>query len=94
MAYTYPMTCSNYHLVINQVIEIPYLDHHLVYPIQYRVNGVMINDTLKFLTNNSTPQIHAIVINIEDSDVDNYNLILPLSMKDVTSYLLVHNPNK
>ena len=38
----------------------------------------MINDTPKFLTNELTLQTHAIVINIEDSDAENDNLILPL----------------
>ena len=54
----------------------------------------MINDTLKFLTNEPTPQTHNIVIDIKDYDAGNDNLILPLILKGVISYLLVNKPNK
>ena len=54
----------------------------------------MINDTQKFLTNDLTPQTHDIVINIKDSDADSENLILPLSLKGVTSYMPENKPNK
>ena len=94
MAYTYPINGSTYHLIIHRSIEIPHLYHHLLCPIHHQVNGVMINDTPKFLTDDPTPQTHAIVIDIEDSDAGNYNLILTLSLKIVTSYLPVHKPTK
>ena len=55
---------------------------------------IMINDTPKFLTNDLTPQAHAIVINIEESDADNDKLILPLSLKVVTPYLKVYKTTK
>ena len=61
---------------------------------QCRLNCVTINETQKILTNDPTPQTCDIMINIKYSDADNYNLILPLSLKGVTSYLLVHNPTK
>ena len=61
---------------------------------QFQLNGVTINDTPKFLTNELTPRSHAIVINIKDPDVDNYNLVLSLILMDVFSYLPVHKPNK
>ena len=61
---------------------------------QCRVNGVMINDTPWFLTNDPTLQTHAIMIDIGDSDVDNDKLNLTLSLKGVTSYQPVHNPTK
>ena len=54
----------------------------------------MINDTQKFLTSNSTPQTYTIVINIKESDAENENQILPLSLMGVTSYLPVHKPTK
>ena len=47
---------------------------------------------LKFLTNNLNPQTRVIVIDIKESDADNDKLVLPLSMKGVTSYLPVHKP--
>ena len=37
------------------------------------------------MTNDPSPQTHDIVINIEYSDADNEKLILPLSLKSVTS---------
>ena len=61
---------------------------------QFLVNGVTINYTQKFITNEPTPQTHSIVINIKDTDSDNENLILTFSLKIVTSYLPVHNSNK
>ena len=94
MYYTDPMTGSTYHLVIHQEIDIPRLDHHLLCPMQCQLNDVTINYTPKFLTNDPTPQTHAIVINIKDSDADNDNLIFHFSLKCVTSYLLVNKPTK
>ena len=46
------------------------------------------------MPNDPTPQTHTIVINIEDSDAENENIILPLSLKGVTSYIHVCNPTK
>ena len=94
MIYTYTMNGIAYNLVIHQEIKIPHLYHHLLCLIQCLVNGVTINDTPKFLTNDLNPQTHDIVINIEDSDADNDNLILTLSLKRVTSYLTVHKPTR
>ena len=54
----------------------------------------MINDTPNFLTNYLTPKTHAIVIDIEDPDAENYKPTLPLSLKGITSYLPVHKPTK
>ena len=51
---------------------------------QCQVNGVMINDTPEIITNEPTPQTHAIVINIKDCGAENDNIILPLSMKGLT----------
>ncbi len=34
LAYDDPMTCKVYHLVINQAIHIPHLDHHLLCSMQ------------------------------------------------------------
>ena len=93
-SYTYPMTWITYHLVINQEIDIPHLYHHICCPIQCRVNGVIINDTPRSLTNEPTPQTNNIVINIKDSGAENDNLILLLSLKGMTLYLPVHYPTK
>ena len=45
LAYDDPVTGKVYHLVINQAIHIPHLDHHLLCPMQCRVNDVIVNDT-------------------------------------------------
>ena len=61
---------------------------------QCRLNVVTINDTPIVFTNEPTPQINDIVINIKDSGSVNYERILTLSLKGVTSYLMVHNPTR
>ena len=60
LGYTRPDTGQIYHLVVHQAIEIPHLDHHLLCPMQCRVNDIVINDVPKFLTRTPTPETHAI----------------------------------
>ena len=36
---------QTYHLVIHQAIKIPHLEHSLICPMQFRMNGVEINET-------------------------------------------------
>jgi hypothetical protein len=48
LAYDDPTTGKVYHLVINQAIHIPHLDHHLLCPMQCRVNDVIVHNTPKF----------------------------------------------
>ena len=54
----------------------------------------MINDTPIFLTNDPNPQTHAVMIDTKYSNTKNENIILPLILKGVISYLLVNKPNK
>jgi hypothetical protein len=49
VAYTDPLTGRMLRLVINQAIHIPHLDHHLLCPMQCRVNDVLVDETPKFL---------------------------------------------
>ena len=51
VAHDNPATGEVFHLVINQVIYIPHLDHHLFFPMQCRVNDVTINETPMFHQN-------------------------------------------
>ena len=44
VAYTDPLTGRTLHLVINQAIHIPHLDHHLLCPMQCRVNDVTVDE--------------------------------------------------
>ncbi len=87
VAYDDPQTRRTLHLIINQAIHIPYLDHHLLCPMQCRVNDVTVNSLPKFLAANPTDQMHALTIN------DPYNplqpVILPLTLRGVTSLLNV-----
>ncbi len=48
LAYDDPVTGEVYHLVINQAIHIPHLDHHLIFPMQCQVNDVVVDNTPKF----------------------------------------------
>ncbi len=41
--YDDPQTGRTLHLIINQAIHIPHLDHHLLCPVQCRVNDVIVN---------------------------------------------------
>jgi hypothetical protein len=49
VAYDNPQTRRTLHLIINQAIHIPHLDHHLLSPMQCRVNDVTVSNLPKFL---------------------------------------------
>ena len=89
--YTHPLTGQIYHLVIHQSIQIPNLDHHLLCPMQCRVNDITINDVLKFPTKTPTPDSHSIVAH----DINNPStpLVLPLYIQGVTSWLPLSKPS-
>jgi hypothetical protein len=63
VAYDDPQTRRMLHLIINQAIHIPHLDHHPFCPMQCRVNDVTVNNLPKFLAANPTDQTHALTIN-------------------------------
>ena len=44
LAYVKPFTGLKYHLIVHQAINMPYLNHHLMCPLQCRANGVVINE--------------------------------------------------
>ncbi len=48
VAYDNPQTRRTLHLIINQAIHIPHLDHHLLCPMQCCVNDVTMKDLPKF----------------------------------------------
>jgi hypothetical protein len=62
LAYNDPVTGEVYHLVINQAIHIPHLDHHLLCPMQCRVIDVIVENRPKFLTSDPTDHMHALTI--------------------------------
>ena len=91
LEYTHPLTGQIYHLVIHQAIQIPNLDHHLLSPMQCRVNDITINDVPKFLMKTPTPDSHSIVAH----DINNplTPLVMPFYIDGVTSWLPVSRPS-
>ncbi len=67
LAYDHPNSGETYHLVVNQVIHIPHLDHHLLCPMQCRVNDVTVNETPKFLAQDLTEHMHALTVQDPDT---------------------------
>jgi hypothetical protein len=70
-------------LIIHQAIHIPHLDHHLLCPMQCRVNDVIVNDLPKFLASDPTDRTHALTIK------DPNNPLQPVILRGVTSLLFV-----
>jgi hypothetical protein len=79
VAYYDPQTGRTLHLIINQAIHIPHLDHHLLCPMQCRVNDVTVNDLPKILAANHTDQTHALTINDPNNPLQ--LVILPLTLR-------------
>ncbi len=91
VAYTKPKTGRPLHLVINQAIHIPHLDHHQLCPIQCHVNDMTIDETPKFLAAQPTDQMHALTLtNPEDPLLP---VILLLELRGVILLLYVRNVN-
>ncbi len=78
VAYDDPQTERLLHLIINQAIHIPHLDHHLLFPIQCRVNDVIVNNLPKFLAANPTDQTHALTMTDPDNPLQPGILLLIL----------------
>jgi hypothetical protein len=62
LAYDGPTTGKVNHLVINQAIHIPHLDHHLLCPMQCQVNDMIVDNMPKLLTSDPTDHTHAFTI--------------------------------
>jgi hypothetical protein len=87
VAYDDPQSGRTLHLIIHQAIHIPHLDHHLLCPMQCRVNDMIVNDLPKFLAPDPTDQTHALPIKYPDNPLQ--PVILPLNLRGVTSLLYV-----
>jgi hypothetical protein len=87
VAYDDPQTGRMLHLIINQAIHIPHLDHHLLCPMQCHENDVTINNLPKFLAANPTDQTHPLTINDPNNPLQ--PVILPLTLRGVTLVLNV-----
>jgi hypothetical protein len=89
IAYTDPTTGRTLHLVINQAIHKPHLDHHLLCPMQCRMNDVTVDETPKFLAPQPTEQTHALTVTDPDNPPQMINL--PFLIRGVASFLNVRN---
>ncbi len=88
VAYDDPQTRRTLHLIINQAIHIPHLDHHLLCPM-HRVNDVIVNNLPNFLVANPTDQMHALTLTDPDNPLQ--LVILPLTLRGVTLVLNVRS---
>ena len=73
VAYDDPYSGEMSILIINQAIEIPHLDNHLLCIFQCRMGGVAINDVPKFQAPNPSLHTHAIRVNNDD---DSHTLLM------------------
>ncbi len=89
VAYDDPQTGRTLHLIINQAIHIPHLDHHLLCPMQCRVYDVIVNNLPKFLAADPTDQTHALTLTDPDNPLQ--PVILPLILRGVTLLLNVRS---
>jgi hypothetical protein len=89
VAYDDPQTGRMLHLIINQAIHIPHLDHHLLCPMQCRVNDVSVNDLPKFLAADPTDQMHALTLTNPNNPLQ--PVIVPLTLRGVRSLLNVRS---
>jgi hypothetical protein len=94
VAHDNPATGDVFHLVINQAIGIPHLDHHLLCHMQCRVNDVTINETPTFLELSPTDQLHAIAVKYPGNpDNPAQTLTLRLALQGVILLLHVRTPS-
>ena len=91
VAYDHPITGQVYMLVLNQVIEVPHLDHHLLCPMQCRLNGVLVDEIPKFLAIRPSESTHA--ISVPDPMLEGAYVVLSLDLCGVTSYVSVRKPS-
>jgi hypothetical protein len=89
VAYDDPQTGRTLHLIINQAIHIPHLDHHLLCPMQCRVNDVTVNNLPKFLAADPTDQTQALTLTDPNNPLQ--PVILPLTLRGVTLLLNVRS---
>jgi len=84
------VTGEVYHIVINQALHIPHLDHHLLCPMQCRVNDLIIDEMPNFLAHDPTDHMHALTI--RDPHNPAQTVIHPLALRGMTSLINVRAP--
>ena len=91
--YHHPLTGERFHLIVHQAIHVPHLDHHLLCPMQCRVNDVTVNDLPKFLAADPTEETHALVFQVDSTDDGPARTVtLPLELSGITSVINVSVP--
>jgi hypothetical protein len=89
VAYDDPQTGRTLHLIINQAIHIPHLDHHLLFPMQCCVNDMIVKDLPKFSAADPTDQTHALTLTNPNNPLQLVTHLLTL--RGVTSVLNVRS---
>ena len=93
LAYDHPQTSKPYLLVINQATHFDHLEHHLMCPMQFRTNGININDTPNYLSKSPYESTNA--LKVEDmSDEEGGMITTPFQLSGVTSKFPVLKPTK
>jgi hypothetical protein len=82
LAYDVPGSGRVVILIVHQAINLPYLPHNLLNPMQMRLNDVVVNETPKFQCANPTNLSHTITAK---GDNINDELIIPLDLCVVVS---------
>jgi hypothetical protein len=76
---------NTYVLILNQALYLPDLDHSLLNPNQMRMNGVIVDDCPKHLSDPSRPSTHSIYF----PDLD---IRIPLELGGVISRICTRHP--
>ena len=84
LAYTYPFTGVKYHLIMQQAIHMPDLEHQSLCPVQCRANGTIVNKCPRMYCGNLSEESHSIILTDENGE----RVVLPF-LKGVTSHLNV-----
>ena len=77
-------------LVYNQSIHCPRLTNNLMFPMQSRMAGFIINELPKFLAEDPDDNMHVIIVNVPLNS--NITLVIPLELKGVKSYFMSRKP--
>jgi hypothetical protein len=87
LAYVDPTSGEVIILRVHQAVHIPTMPNNLLCPMQMRLNDVLVDDCPKFVHRDPTDTTHTITVKNEDD-----KLIIPLSIKGVTSYFPTRAP--
>ena len=83
--YDHPQTGKPYLLIINQAIHLDHLEHHLMCPMQYRTNGININEIPKYQSKAPDESTHNLQVEYL-SDEEGGILTTPFQLSRVKSY--------